>query len=450
MSKFWSGIKFKLTTFPLRPNFFLLLLIVLLAFWLLNPESAEQDMLQPIIAMLLKMGAWILIFVILLAFLSLCISYRIFFSRLKKGKAHFELNAKDNQQEQPGIYIRPTLSHTYRPLLGFISGRLIINNKELSVPFFLSSNIRKQFSFKSSGIYGEQVIHFPHIKVYEIEGTLLLFEDMLGLFRLHKKLPYHASIYNPPQASLQEEHSLAPLASADNKLRIRQMRQNPGELLHYKPFEYGDDIRRIVWKIYGKSRELIVRQEEKRNPYASRIEMYASFHCHFGLRTTDEALGNHLLNTYKNTVWSLFLSLRNNNPEADLVFIPENSPSASLQLEDNIARNIAQSEWQSHKPVSQFFNVQTGVVFCLHSMSNPKELDDFLSEGGKDKFIMMAYLSEAFNVPKTHWLQRIFMLPDEHNSSEALQERWLFSVARKQILKNEELLSNVLRKYGFV
>ena len=86
------------------------------------------------------------------------------------------------------------------------------------------------------------------------------------------------------------------------------MRKVEGEFLNYKNFENNDDVRRIVWKIYAKNKELVVRIPEMMDPYASHVYLYASFFSSSiskAMRTVEDPF----LNYYKVITWSVYQNL---------------------------------------------------------------------------------------------------------------------------------------------
>ena len=77
-----------------------------------------------------------------------------------------------------------------------------------------------------------------------------------------------------------------------------------------KSLETGDNIQRIVWKIYAKSGQLVVRIPETKDPYASHLYLYVSYFHGFNLK--EGAFETELLNVYKDLVRNLFEALQRN------------------------------------------------------------------------------------------------------------------------------------------
>lgn len=453
MNKKWIQLKYRLTNFPVRPNLLLVAGLVTLVYFLCfardntNKEEAALNSFLPIVLLLAKVALIILTIVVSISLISTLIAFLIFRSRNKGRKALFQLNLSTAAEHNNTVLIQPSLSNTYRPVLGYISGRLILKDQRLSDPFVLASTRFKKNSLWVDSVYGSNTMTFPDIKEYQVSGTMLYFEDMLRLIRLPVRQQHTGSFFNPPHADVNKEPVVQPQATREQDLRIEQLRNVPGDYLSYKQFEYGDDVRRIVWKVYGKNRELIVRNPEIRNPYASRIEMYASFHNSLLSIVPDIAITNTLLNTYKNAVWSIYRSL-SEQQEWELVYVPEQSfPKHFDDPEGKVSYLIAQSEWQSNTSLEQYFDLKKGTVYCIHSLTDAAALEQFLANGGADKFIYMCYLSDAFKQNRKSLLKKIFFYDEDQEDKK--RASWLISPLKARILKNEAALTRILKSYGF-
>jgi len=452
MNKKWIKLKYRLTNFPVRPNLLLVAGLVTLVYFLFfardtNKEEAALNSFLPIVLLLAKVTLIILSIVVGISLISTIISFLIFRSRRKGQRALFQLNLSTSAEQNNTVLIQPSLNNTYRPFLGYISGRLVLNDQRLSDPFVLASTRFRKNSLWVAAVYGSNTLTFPDIREYQVSGTLLYFEDMLRLIKLPVRQDQVASFFNPPRADVNKEPAVQPQAAREQDIRIEQLRNVPGDYLNYKQFEYGDDVRRIVWKVYGKNRELIVRNPEIRDPYASRIEMYASFHNSLFAVVPDTAIVNTLLNTYKNAVWSIYQSLAEQQ-EWELIYVPEQSfPKHFEDPAEKVAHLIAQSEWQNDTQLEQYFDLKKGTVYCIHSLTDAVELEQFLANGGADKFIYMCYLSDAFKQKRKSLLKRIFFYEEDQENRN--HSSWLLSPLKARILKNEATLTRILKAYGF-
>ena len=83
-------------------------------------------------------------------------------------------------------------------------------------------------------------------------------------------MPVHQNMggnfYQAPDTLPQASSEISPKQTNTMDVHIEQLRKVEGDLLHYKSFEAGDDVRRIVWKVFAKNRELVVRIPERMEP----------------------------------------------------------------------------------------------------------------------------------------------------------------------------------------
>src|SRR5690606_24799750 len=141
----------------------------------------------------------------------------------------------------------------------------------------------------------------------------------------------------------------------------------PGDFLNYKNFESGDDIRRIVWKLYAKNRELIVRTAEEKDRYASRVYLYASFHV--SLSGMQNVFAREMLNFYKNTIWTVYDSLvKQKMPvtfEADQPFV-----SGKSGADESVSMIISNCTWQQNYLLADYFNKRKGSILLVTSFND--------------------------------------------------------------------------------
>src|SRR6185312_7478147 len=114
--------------------------------------------------------------------------------------------------------------------------------------------------------------------------------------------------------------NVQPKKTEETNMRIEEMRKVEGELLNYKNFENNDDIRRIVWKIYAKNKELVVRIPETNDPYASHIYFYASFYNAISNDVYEE-FNEVFLDNFKTAIWNIYDQLH--RQKALIQYIPD-------------------------------------------------------------------------------------------------------------------------------
>jgi hypothetical protein len=452
MSNSWHKIKYWWERVPVRPNFFGLCIVIYICYSLIakTDKNAEGDVVSsysPLLLLMAKVALIIAFSLFILSFISSLFCFIYF--KIKKDKTNdiFQLNSSKAADTNGFLNIQPMLKNALKPLLGFVAGRLIFQNLKLSKPFILSKSVFQKNSLKLKQLEGRNEMRFPDIKEYEIKGVLLFFEDMFHLFRGTFFIPQNDSLYNPPTLHLKNFENQDPLAAKEQDIRIEQLKNIAGEYLNYKHFEYGDDVRRIVWKIYGKNREMVVRQIENRNPYASELLLYASFHVKNYTWLKNEAIANTLLNFYKNEIWSLYHALKSKGL-AQIQFVPEQQLNKQFELkEEEVAFNLASAEWQTGLELTSYFDTEKGSLFCIHSLTKPETLLTFLENGGDNKQLFFAELSKAIPKDNRSIIEKIFLKP-KNNKNLSLGNIISLTKMKSQLVKNELLIKKILDKFS--
>lgn len=102
---------------------------------------------------------------------------------------------------------------------------------------------------------------FPHRGIYHTAGYEIELRDILGLTSrswLHEA-PGQYKVYAP-----NADIAPLPIMAASSQLGDTQTAQNnkSGDLFNLRAYQPGDSLKRILWKVYARSGELIVREPE--------------------------------------------------------------------------------------------------------------------------------------------------------------------------------------------
>jgi hypothetical protein len=226
-------------------------------------------------------------------------------------------------------------------------------------------------------------------------------------------------------------------------VRIEQMRPVEGEPLSYKDFEAGDDVRRVVWKIYAKNRELMVRIPERFEPYASHLYFYASFHAY---NLAGNEFNKEMLNYYKNAVWSVYQMLAKKDWE--MRFVPDQQfiLTEHIDLDEKSARIISNSQWQTQKTLSHYYQNKHGAVLCISSMTPLDELRQVLHNADASTVVYFAKCSRVFHhLVAWNWLKRLLFLPPK-DRLQRLKTRWVFAPYSIHIRRQEQAIEKLLKE----
>jgi hypothetical protein len=455
----WKQIKWKLRYawqyFPFTLNTVLCALAAWGAWKLLYTPAVKGEEPSSVILfirLMCKMSFVFLIVLIVLSILSTVVSYAYYlWLRAKKGtrlQVHFETEAhkgKDNK-----LFINARLDGVIRPRLGFINARLFYDDNIFTDFFGLLSIKRKEQSLRTVAITGRSRLTLPDIKEYDLKGGFIYFEDMLHIFRLAVAQPVSGHFYQPPVLQEGRDAEVFPKKTETMDVRIEQLRRVEGEHLNYKDFEAGDDVRRIVWKVYAKNRELVVRMPELYEPYASHLYFYASFYAEVKVQWMSEGYLAEMLNYFKNHVWTIYDTL--SHKEWDMRFIPDQTFNTPEQLteEEKTARIISNSSWHKDTGLQQYFNPKSGTVLCISSLADPQELRNVLERCDASTVVYFVKLSGILSsYVGLNLIKRLIFLPPNDRLAK-LRSRWIFSPIRIQLHKREKEIEEILKRGNVV
>ncbi len=421
---------------------------LLVRYALVRPQSKEAlatNAHYPLVQVMLLFVFWFLLALVLLSILSAFATWFYFLWLRKVGKTSMNIEfINEETNGNPRQYFQIILPSVIRPMLGWVKGRLLFANDEMTDKFPILSGLQKQNSFFRKAIFGKSRMLLPDIKEYQLRGNFIFFEDMLSLISLPLLIPINNSFFNAPELIKNNIENPQPKKTDTLDIRIDELRKVEGDLLHYKDFESGDDVRRIVWKVFAKNRNLVVRIPEQMEPYASHLYFYSSFYSEINQLAAADYFAE-MLNYYKQNVWTIYQALA--RKEWQMKYIPDqefNFNEGQTQ-EEKDKRSIANSVWQNSLPLPQYFSPKKGTVLLISSLSNPDDVAKMLNECDSSVQIIFVKLSLIFKqYVALHWLKSIFIVPAPDRLSR-LKSRWIFSPLRQKIKQNEKKIEAILK-----
>ncbi len=417
-----------------------------------TPKGEEPSAFLPFIIIMGKMVLWFLSGLVGLSIVSTFISFFYYLWLRKKKGAHLQVafTTDTRKGKKSKLFLNARLDGAIRPVLGFVKGRLFYDDHLMTERFGLLSSKRKEQSLRREAITGRSRMELPDIKEYELRGGFVYFQDMLHIFSLAVAQPIAGHFYQPPVLQEQEGDEVSPKKTENMDVRIEQLRRVEGEHLSYKDFEAGDDVRRIVWKVYARNRELVVRVPEMYEPYASHLYFYASFHAAVKAQWMGEGYLKEMLNYYKNYIWTVYDTL--SKKEWEVRYISDQSFAILDQLTETerVARVISNSSWHKDMGLPQYFNPRTGAVLCVSSLTDPQELTNLLDRCDTSTVVYFVKLSRTFRhfVPLTLLSRLIFSAPQDRLSR--LRTRFTFSPMRVQLQRKEREIEDILKKSNVI
>lgn len=448
-------IRYYLQYFPFTLHTLLCGLAIFAAWKILYrplPKDGDPAPFLPFILLMAKMGFWFVLGLAAVSVLSTIATwlYYLWLKHSREIRLQLSFNTEPKRGKKSRLWLTAVLEGVRRPILGFVKGRLFYDDHQLTDKFGLLSNKRKEQSLWRAAITGRSRISLPDIQEYELKGGFIYFEDMLHIFSLAVAQPVSGHFYQPPVLTSDENAEVYPKKTESMDVRIDQMRRVEGEYLNYKDFEAGDDVRRIVWKVYAKNRDLVVRMPEMFEPYASHLYFYASFHASVKSGLLAEGYLKEMLNYYKNHVWTVYDTL--SKKEWELRFLPDQSFKIPEQadVKERTARIISSSKWHRDVSLSQYFNARQGAVLVISSLTDPQELRNVLDQCDATTVVYFVKCSNVFrHYVAWSWLKRLILLPPRDRLNR-LRSRWVFSPTRLQVRKQERELEDILRKSSVI
>jgi hypothetical protein len=431
---------------PITYYFFLFAVALAIAnAWLSSRELIPDNSFTDIFKLLVKTGAWFLIAIIGLALLSVFISFIIFVLKKKRNNIRFSVSTTGiSGAENPAQKIHVSISPILKPFLGFIKLRLQYDGKNYSDKFALvEATHNKVISFSYAGGYRWNL---PQIKEYHVEKLILYFEDFFQFFSFTVALPVQDRFHTHPFSPQVEDFTISPRKTEETTTRIEELKKVEGEYLHYKNFEDNDDVRRIVWKIYAKNKDLVVRIPEILDPYASHAYMYVSFFNNFeiGGNATAEIF---FLNYYKSVIWAIYQKLCKEGFDVKYI-ADQKTPLRHFNEEQQAVQyTITTSNWQNDRDVKSFADMKDASVIVLSSLCSVADAEAlFNNRAGSTVFVLVRLsksLHRSYLISLLQWL----FIQQEKNDVEVYKTNWRLSLLRPKVLRNEKRLEAVFARH---
>ena len=432
---------------PFTLYFFLFVIAVSLAWKLLHKNPQEFDTsYNDIFTLLLKVALFFGVALLLLALLSVAISLVYFIVKRKKTGIEFkiatDLKHTDLHQKQT---VRLFLHPVVKPFFGFIKIRLKYDSSNFSNKFLLIENQQKQLF--NNTIEGTYHWPLPEIKEYHVQKAILYFEDFFQFFSVAVDLPANNHFITQPTTLIRPNVNVRPRKTEETTTRIEELRKVEGEYLNYKHFENNDDVRRIVWKIYAKNKELVVRMPEVMDPYASHVYLYTTFFS--GLMVDGSTpVQIPFLNYYKEMIWTLYQNLVKQGFEVRYVPDQTIAKSNTADVQQQVKYAISTSHWQYDTDIRSYCKTTDASILVVSSLSNVDEVKELVEKHGNDITIIFVKLSESLHKQNMlHWVKWLFV-ENEKDDMELYKSAWATSLnLRPKIVENEKKLKMILEKF---
>lgn len=430
---------------PFRVNFVLLILCFVAGFlWLRDHTILPESSYSAIIHLLVSIAMYFILIILILSCLTSLLPWLLFIVKRKQQRIQVKITAGSISRTDNSQPVSVSITPVYRPLFGFI--RLRFQYDDLVSDKFNVLQPKEKLTFFNSTTQGTCSWRPPAIREYRISTVLIYFEDMFQLFSFIVPVNTLNTFYISPIEQPIPHIKVQPKRTEDTNIRIDKIRKVQGEYLSYKNFEDNDDVRRILWKIYAKNKELVVRIPETNDPYASHICFYASFYkpSGNGLNSKFEAA---FLDHYKTAVWNTYLSITKQDMRIN--YLPDQPTQLDLCQQGtagNVKYFISTAMWQNDKKLTDYFKKEDASVLCINSFTDSYELREISSRAGRDLVIVFIQLSKVYDDLKIKdWLQWLFIRSPEDSLSK-FRFAWNVSPLKKSMKNNEHKLLEILQR----
>ena len=417
--------------------------LVMVSIWLKNEYGQDDSNLWLVMNLFLRLVQYALVGLIALSLLTALATWLYFINSVRNKKISAQAKLGDGQKAEAG-WVSLSISifgNIIRPLLGSVQARLVFSEKRLSERVILDTGIPRPRHWWRQGIKGTGQTLLHDRGIYDVQHVLISFCDMFGLLSLPCKVPFTQQLFTLPLSREAQTIKAQPNATEQQTHRIDIPKKVEGEYVNYKEFEMGDNIQRIVWKIYAKSGQLVVRIPETKDPYASHLYFYVNF---FNGLSLQGAFETELLNVYKDKVRNLFEAIQRNGNDVRLPHDQEVPKLAGLSEKKSELFQITAAHWQNQLPPNLYIKPTNAAFVCLSALTPVNEIELILKNLPSNVPVVVVKLSDAIASPFKISVKDIFFKP-EKQPADHLREPWLLSSLRRELQKNEMKISALLK-----
>lgn len=429
---------------PLTAYFIVFILAMYLVWKWVNMQAAlPGNSFTAIIVLLLKVTLYTTAFFLIFSFLSTLIPFIFLLLAKRTGKLKGNIGLSQNGTLSNGIpEMQLEISPIMKPIFGFLKFRLKYNEENYSDKFLpVTQTGFTIFKKKYTAIFPWQL---PEIREYAIQEAWIYLEDMFQFISFTVSLPMQDQFQYPPGKAAIPDISLTANITDEDNHRVDELKKIEGEYLNYKHFEGQDDVRRIAWPVYARSRELVVRIPETLDTYASQVYIYASFYSGFTAENSSLP-GKQFLNYYKTILWNLVNDVLGKGFK--LTFLTEqNKYPDAPQDESQLKSLIINQQWQQQDTPPAFVRLQNASAIIVSSLCPIDEIRDLLFQRKDETLFIFVRLS---NVIKRNQLLNLLswvFIQQEKNDKEKARAAWALSLTRFSILENEKKIMNLFQE----
>ncbi|RMH82779.1 MAG: DUF58 domain-containing protein [Calditrichaeota bacterium] len=328
-----------------------------------------------------------------------------------------------------------------KPPGGFLRVRLVFDDFLQTDDLLLTQKVKS--GKKTVGVGVSTHLPLPNIRDYRLQCSFIYFEDFFHLFALPYRETEQVGLYTEPPRREEAAVDISTDKSEDPVQKVLQHKTARGELIDYKKYAPGDDIRRIIWKVFARTRELTVRKPEMTYPYVSHINVLASFYDGSPSHQTPE-IKEFLLDIYKEKLRQIVDALQ--EQELAVRFFTDQPVPEHYSLDEyhRILYMISTSRWQKQMPVDQFVRENRhklrggSTVLVFSSLCASTALEN-LRNGRLNDFHLLFYdVTRTLTESRPPSLIKRLFVVDPYEPLEAARRKLNARPTIKYILRNSE------------
>jgi hypothetical protein len=428
---------------PIKRNALIFSLVLIVAVYFTKIEFFEEE---TIIALYLKLFAWLLgVFVAIIigvGFVYTLVCFLHFIINRKRITPKINIGLDGSIKGEAGqVPIMISLPKALLPLLGYIKVRIEFKNGSLSDTIVLNK-YSKGFE-KLLPKEGASLIWLPDRKQYHVKGFVISFIDYLQFFRFTTYKKSASSFYLHSAEVDVPLNEINPSKTKEEVEKVKTTRKVQGDFLNYKDFEAGDDVRRIVWKIFAKNRELVIRIPEIMNPYASHVNFHTSF---YNLISKDlsSAYATSMLNYYKDIVYNVCLGIKKTDKKVAFNIDQAVNEFVTVNEKERVGFLLSSASWQNNFSVNELKSAGESVI-CVSTLISAEELATLIEKRASN--IIIVKVSRHLDNLNLFSIKNLFLRKDQ--KSELSKLRWILSNARRKVKRNEKEIEALVSNTNF-
>lgn len=299
-------LRFLLLFWPFRWALFLGAMLVL---WVVGTDNAFKG--EAFIPVELHLIIWMILassfIIVFIALFFLCLYWCLLFFQRKKIHLHYD-----------GEYF--IVEPVFQPFLGALQLRLKRNQQWDEEVIIMSPTPSYRFHLGHIAMQGQLKHSIPAIRVEQVDGIMIHLVDTFHFFSFSLYLPIQLQYEQKPiEGEEKPQLLLRGNSDIDEVKTMLSQKKRADDLFQLKSFEPGDDIRRIVWKLFARHRTLMVRKPDMEKEYSKNTKVLVIFDFSPLMNSKGDLL-TYLEALYKQKVYNVVCGLLANGRPIDISF----------------------------------------------------------------------------------------------------------------------------------